>query len=135
MDIWCLPFLTTLTQQCPEDRTPTTATKSLSATMRSLRPPRPPPRTVKAPPVVFDSDSEEDTETEQKIRVKLGAERKKRQHLGGRDNLGMESDSSSTFSQEDGLGPEMVFRPPNIRGSTKDLRNGGIILNATKLSG
>ena len=91
---------------------------SLGVTMRSLRPPRPAPRTVKktAPSLVV----------EKKKQTKKG-----RKVVEEEEN---DSDASSTFSLEAGVGPEMARRPPHLGGSTKNLRAGGITLNAARLA-
>ena len=90
---------------------------SLGVTMRSLRPPRPAPRTVKktAPSLVVEK-------SKSKAKKKVVVEE---------DN---DSDASSTFSLEAGVGPEMARRPPHLGGSTKNLRAGGITLNAARLA-
>jgi hypothetical protein len=91
--------------------------------MRSLRPPRPAPRTIK------------------KTHPSLYPEPKgtNRGHHGGKPRArrgrsgSPDSDTSSTFSLELGAGPEMVPHPPRLGGSRRDLRHGGIVLNASKL--
>ena len=91
---------------------------SLGVTMRSLRPPRPAPRTVKktAPSLVV---------------VEKSKSKAKKKVVVEEDN---DSDASSTFSLEAGVGPEMARRPPHLGGSTKNLRAGGITLNAARLA-
>ena len=93
---------------------------SLGVTMRSLRPPRPAPRTVKktAPNLVVEKKSNKQTKKGRKVV-------EEEEH---------DSDASSTFSLEAGVGPEMARRPPHLGGSTKNLRAGGITLNAARLA-
>lgn len=93
---------------------------SLGVTMRSLRPPRPAPRTVKktAPSLVAERKSNKQTKKGKKV-------------VEEEEN---DSDASSTFSLEAGVGPEMARRPPHLGGSTKNLRAGGITLNAARLA-
>ena len=94
---------------------------SLGVTMRSLRPPRPAPRTVKktAPSLVAEKKKTNNKQT------------KKGKKVVEDEN---DSDASSTFSLEAGVGPEMARRPPHLGGSTKNLRAGGITLNAARLA-
>ena len=94
---------------------------SLGVTMRSLRPPRPAPRTVKktAPSLVAEKKKSNNKQA------------KKGKKVVEEEN---DSDASSTFSLEAGVGPEMARRPPHLGGSTKNLRAGGITLNAARLA-
>ena len=95
---------------------------SLGVTMRSLRPPRPAPRTVKktSPSLVVEKKK-----SNNKKEVKKGKKVVEEEN---------DSDASSTFSLEAGVGPEMARRPPHLGGSTKNLRAGGITLNAARLA-
>jgi len=87
---------------------------SLGVTMRSLRPPRPAPRTVRKthPHPHHKKGKERTTVVEEEV----------------------DSDTSSTFSLEAGVGPEMAGRAPHLGGSTRDLRRGGVTLNAARLA-
>ena len=107
---------------------------NLSRTMRSLRPPRPAPRTVKT---VKSSHPHfiNDPEDGSKDKAKRGDKHLKQKKTSkAKKHEEVDSDSSSTFSLDDGMGPEMVFNPPHLGGSTKNLKAGGIILNSNKLS-
>ena len=87
---------------------------SLGVTMRSLRPPRQAPRTVRKthPHPHHKKGKERTAVVEEEV----------------------DSDTSSTFSLEAGVGPEMAGRAPHLGGSTRDLRRGGVTLNAARLA-
>ena len=111
-----------------------TTKANLSRTMRSLHPPRPVPRTVKTVKSShphFINDPEDGRKAKSKKPEKPSKQKKTSK---AKKHEEVDSDSSSTFSLDDGVGPEMVFNPPHLGGSTKNLKAGGIILNSNKLS-
>ena len=88
-------------------------------------------------PPEFSSDDEEDVQKTSRVKKSNRSQRKPTRRISRqRQEDGESTDSSSsTFSLADlgEFGPELFPRPPNLGGSTKDIRNGEIIMNTNKL--